>query len=623
MKTDEGSEMTHKIWTLFVVATVASAACNVESNDDNNTSNVDSGTGTAGTGTGTATDTGTGTTGGDACTELTSVDVNGGVTLAADTCHQVNANLDLSDGTLVIEEGVVLEFAEQVQFTVATGGRLTVSGTQANPVIFRGQQDVSGFWQGVQIQSRGVDNTVDYLTVENAGSDAWLGGAVNAALGAIYMDTGSGQTFTGLVVRNGAGNGILARSDDVELAISSSTITGMDRPMWLHPELVGGIGEGNDFTGNTDDRIFLTFSNNNAVTSAQTWVNPGVPYYQTDRSFVRAPLTLSPGTVVQFAEDAAWRVQDEGRLTAPGTEMAPIVFTGAEALRGYWMGIEIATGGVANDFDWVTVEYAGSVDWYGGGEASGAIYLPDSAELRLTNSTIRESGLYGLLARGGSALPEFSGNTFDSNARVGHLPSELAGSIAADTAFTNNDEQAFRLVWSNNESVTTDQTWAAIAVPWLVTDRMYVDADLVIAPGTTVAFLENASINVRNAGTLSATGTADARIVFTGADETPGFWKGLSFGTGSATNALDYADVLYAGGVPWFGGDNASAAIYVPGTLNISNSTVAHSQTFAIIVDSNNGLLNCGGGNTFMNNMPENNIAGDVIGSDETVWTCN
>ena len=84
---------------------------------------------------------------------------------------------------------------------------------------------------------------------------------------------------------------------------------------------------------------------------------------------------------------------------------------------------------------------------------------------------------------------------------------------------------------------------------WLIAGRYDVDATRTVEPGTTLAFEAGAGVRVLEAGELTADGSADAAITFTGTEAEPGWWDGIHFYDSTASgNVLNHCVVEYAGG---------------------------------------------------------------------------
>ncbi|RJE70459.1 PKD domain-containing protein [Reichenbachiella sp. MSK19-1] len=60
-------------------------------------------------------------------------------------------------------------------FQIQTGGSMKANGTSVNPIVFRGEQDVTGYWKGLRFLSNMPDNSFVYTTVSNGGEEGFDG----------------------------------------------------------------------------------------------------------------------------------------------------------------------------------------------------------------------------------------------------------------------------------------------------------------------------------------------------------------------------------------------------------------------------------------------------------------
>lgn len=102
-----------------------------------------------------------------------------------------------------------------------------------------------------------------------------------------------------------------------------------------------------------------------------------------------------------------------------------------------------------------------------------------------------------------------------------------------------------------NTNITTNTTWLS-SKTYIVEGTVYVDADLVIQPGTWVRFKPDAELVIgqNQNGSLLAEGSVTQKIRFTSfdANATPGNWNGLRFETSnkSSVSSLKYCVVELA-----------------------------------------------------------------------------
>ncbi|MCW5909263.1 MAG: hypothetical protein KIS94_15460 [Chitinophagales bacterium] len=118
-----------------------------------------------------------------------------------------------------------------------------------------------------------------------------------------------------------------------------------------------------------------------------------------------------------------------------------------------------------------------------------------------------------------------------------------------------NTSNAQVLTLSEINTATTLTNHAA-SVDYIITHYLEVNAPLVIEEGTTIMFREGAGIAVKPSGTLTATGTPSAPIVFTSETEKRGTWKGITFLSTAPQNELAYCKIELGGGASPYGSAN-------------------------------------------------------------------
>jgi len=136
-------------------------------------------------------------------------------------------------------------------------------------------------------------------------------------------------------------------------------------------------------------------------------------------------------------------------------------------------------------------------------------------------------------------------------------------------------------------------------VDYLVTNNLDVSAALTIDPGVRMSFESGAGIDVVSGGTFKAIGTADSNIVFTGEQQSPGYWYGIQVRTNSQENEMTYTNVSYGGSdygnvmVGYYGSDS--------GRLKITNSTLSHSGNYGLFMKDDSRFTGFAS-NNFSNN---------------------
>ncbi len=525
------------------------------------------------------------------CTTLQPADVANGATLVQDTCYEVQSPLTVSGGTLTVLSGVQIKFGTSASLTIASGGRLNAVGTAAKPILLT-SMDAAGAWRGIHfVDSRSADNVLRYVTIQNGGSTGWSGAAYSRS--AVLLDGNSTVDIQHSTITGSGGQGITVYAD-AEMTFLDNTLRNNAVAAWVHPNTARFMSATTTFDGNTSNVVRVVFGNNDNVTAAQTWEALDVPYQIRDRFFIEAPLTLFAGAVLSSMADVSFIVRNAGSLTALGTSDSPVTFTSTEDLPGYWKGLQITTASVDNLFDHVLFENGGSQPWTGLGDSRAMVYLDGNSKAVFRNSTFRGSGHYALWVPSGGDIAGFAGNTFTENTRAMIVYPNRAGAIAADNAFFGNTENMVRVSFGNTDNVGAAQTWNDFGVPFYVTTRTFIQAPLQIAAGVELVFAQDASLIVNQGGSLRATGTVDDHVRFVGGEDLTGYWQGVQYATGSASNVLSHVDFRNAGSDPWFGGSNSTATLHVTsnGVLGLDNVTFASTGGYAAIV-SNGGSLSC------------------------------
>ncbi len=451
-----------------------------------------------------------------------------------------------ADGALTVEPGVVVQFDQYGQLSVA--GRLEAEGTAAQPITFTGNftTPASGWWSGLHVYYGTAQ--LDYVTVEYAG----------------YSQGGSLQTNGGVVtvtrsaIRNGSADGVWAYGSGV-IHVSDSLIAGnAGYALEYANSTVAPQLSGLTITGNGVDAIAF---GSGSLSGARVWQNLGVPYIMLGSQDVAADgaLTVEPGVVVQF--DQYGQLSVAGRLEAEGTAAQPITFTGnfTTPASGWWSGLHVYYG--TAQLDYVTVEYAGY--------SQGGSLQTNGGVVTVTRSAIRNGSADGVWAYG-SGVIHVSDSLIAGNAgyALEYANSTVAPQLSGLT-ITGNGVDAIAF---GSGSISGARVWQNLGVPYIILGNQYVVADgaLAVEPGVEVQFDQYTQLQVE--GRLAAVGTAAQPITFTGHFTTPmaGWWNGLTIWYGAAT--LDYVTVAY-------GGYSQDSNIYIyNGQASIAHSQLSHSS---------------------------------------------
>ncbi|MGQ9650891.1 MAG: right-handed parallel beta-helix repeat-containing protein [Phycisphaerae bacterium] len=300
---------------------------------------------------------------------------------------------------------------------------------------------------------------------------------------------------------------------------------------------------------------------------------------------VDAPLTINPGVTLEFDAGRWMSVNSGGSLHAVGTTNDPIVFTGREAVSGYWGGLTIYHSNSNNNrLEHVTIEYGGSAS---GANLTTTGLASEPPRLAVVNCTLRNSAGYGLYLDEDSVITDFSNNTLTGNALgAASVGQNVVGVLDAASTYSGNTRDVVNVYGG---SVSSAQTWQAIDADYLFDSiDLVVDADLTISAGATLVFGQARGAWINEDGSLRAVGTSVAPITFTGKETTAGYWKGLEYyHSNSNNNRLEHVTIEYGGG-------NGAGNLYLTGDAQATaaNCTFAHSSTYGVYVGSNATINN-------------------------------
>ena len=133
-----------------------------------------------------------------------------------------------------------------------------------------------------------------------------------------------------------------------------------------------------------------------------------------------------------------------------------------------------------------------------------------------------------------------------------------------------------------SRTVLEDHTINPLLPDYVVNDDIAVDAELVVKPGVVIAFAEDVFMQVGDEGILTAVGTADNKITFTGQSNETGYWRGIVIYSNASANELNHAEILNAGSSDLISGVKANITVTEGGRLKIKNSRVGGSKGYGI-----------------------------------------
>lgn len=331
--------------------------------------------------------------------------------------YHLIADFAANTATLTLRAGVRVVLAPEVAVTISNDtGALVTEGTAANPVVFTGETQTRGAWEGLIFDgSNNATNQLRYTTIEYAGntsSDAKAAGLL------IKADSHGVQVkLDHVVVRQSQGYGLRAGGSAVLTTFTSCSFTENALGAALvDSAAVHQLGSNSSFSGNDVDRVFVE---GRWITGSVTWHDLGVPYRNTTVALQpEAVWTLEPGVTLEMEPQTRIDVGggDAVGFHAVGTAAKPVTLTGTTKTAGSWDGIDFDTTlNGANVIDHCVVEYGGGGQRFGWKAMINSHADSHGVQVSVTNSTVRHSSQWGIYFNS-SQRGDVSGNMYSNNA---------------------------------------------------------------------------------------------------------------------------------------------------------------------------------------------------------------
>lgn len=536
-------------------------------------------------------------------------DISTDETWTSDNIYQVTAAIEVnSSATLTIEAGTTVEFSANAGIRVySDNAALVANGTETDSVRFTGVEKSVGFWRGLAIDSNNPGNKLTYTVVEYGGYENW-GYISHAANVSVRND--SRLELTHSTLRHGKSFGLYVEPGSTLPNFANNTFTQNETAAGIPTTLMGAPDGASSYTGNTNDYVVVEEQD---VAEDMTISALDVPYQIENTPYIEsdAQVTVNAGVTMEFKANSGIRVySDDAALIVEGTQNNHVLFTGTEKSVGFWRGLAIDSSHPNNKIDHAIVEYGGFESW-GYIEGAGNVSVRNGSRLQLSNSTLRHSKSFGLYVEGGSDLPNFSSNLFTSNDVAAAIPTTLMGAPDAGSDYMGNTND---YVLVEEQDVAEDMTISALNVPYRVenTPNIEGDAQVTVKAGVTMEFKANTGIRVySDNAALIAEGESGNPILFTGVDQSPGFWRGLAIDSSHPNNKLDNVIVEYGGYEAWaYINEAANVSIRDGSQLTITNSIIRNSGAYGGWADDGTGAVSYSG-NSYSNNPSGDNNYGD------------
>lgn len=291
---------------------------------------------------------------------------------------------------------------------------------------------------------------------------------------------------------------------------------------------------------------------------------------------VEAGITIEPGVVIQFTENAGNMVRT-GFLKAIGTAEKPIQLKGTLEIAGFWRGIYFQHGSIQHELTFTHISCSGGSALDSNGDR-GSVLLFGPGKVKMNNSKIEKSGHFGFNAPYSNCEFDVKNTLFTNCAKAPfNIEPEYMPLIDASNSYTNNAEN-YIAVQLNGGFLDGNSTVEALSIPYRIYqfsgfyEWLIVRNGLVNFEGSVVIQFENIiGLYVESNGGIKLEGGTDAPALLTGSNPTPGSWKGIYFVETQLNNLLDHTTIEYAGSLAE--GQRYGISMWNNPSVSISNSS--------------------------------------------------
>ncbi|MBC8767800.1 hypothetical protein H4O18_07345 [Arenibacter sp. BSSL-BM3] len=330
-------------------------------------------------------------------------DFYNGSGLSLDAKYIVKGKIEVVSGLRILG-GLELYMDKDSEINITKRGYLIALGSPQDPIKFRGIESLDGgYWKGISFMSADMKNEMNYVEIHDAGSEIMSGLHNKTAIGLEGANESKLKLGSTKIAHSG-GNGLYVENGAELVSLAFVKFHENQGPaMSVSANQVKKLNDaaGMEFMGNGHNGVEIIGSTLFSPDGSETvWpaLHFGASYLVSGNLGIQSGLKILPGAVFKFAEDKMLGVFPNGYLIAKGTDANKIVFTGANASKGFWNGIRIQSDNVKNMLDQTEVLYAGKTEMPGVAKiASIGLDGDYLANLTIKNSKIAHGHGYGIV----------------------------------------------------------------------------------------------------------------------------------------------------------------------------------------------------------------------------------
>ncbi|GAO31511.1 hypothetical protein [Geofilum rubicundum] len=283
-------------------------------------------------------------------------------------------------------------------------------------------------------------------------------------------------------------------------------------------------------------------------------------------SLNNSEIDVAPGVIIEMTQNTFINVNQDSYLAAVGTEDAPIVIRGTEALRGYWHSIRFVSMTTKNRLEYVHISDGGN----NRNNDRGMITLGNEGRLHMERCTLSNAQMaaleLGILTGNPNQHLTHIANVYKNNQRPVFARPDAFHFLDAESDYLGNDTDAIDANGAYGSTPDAEVSWQALNVPYQA-ERITVGQKLTIEAGAHLTMAQGSYLKAIE-GQLHIEGTAENPVVIEGEHDGGATWLGIELTT--LGNSIQHLQIKNAGSGSLRSG-RPKANMVISGGLNLDH----------------------------------------------------
>lgn len=262
-------------------------------------------------------------------------------------------------------------------------------------------------------------------------------------------------------------------------------------------------------------------------------------------------LTIEPGVVIAFEQNAGFNFRDESSFIMEGTVNEPILLTGVEQTKGFWSGIYTQSTNADNLLRHVIIDYAGGEALPSHGQKGALGVYGNNSPITLDYCTIKNSKTKGMIISSAGSIGEDEQKVFLTNSIFTQNNQPIKSDASRLRIYNNTNSFSGNendYVYLKGGNIFGDATWSKLDVPYLYEGNLKVnDAILTVESGTDIMMTAGSRIEIKEESALIMVGSTQDPITIRGEQDVAGYWDTIFINSSSPLNEIGHIVIKNAG----------------------------------------------------------------------------